>query len=153
MTTDSDMSGIVEVRCSLKRSPRQRSHTGETAPVPPAIVDALELRAKLPRITHTVARAVLFEHSIANGEAADFSDLARLTAITRERVSQVMKMMWLAPDIHDDLLRLPPVRRGDFSIMVPEVTTIADEVLWEDQRILWSNLKQKKKLSEPADVG
>ncbi len=144
MRTDSDTSKIVEVGCSLKR--RQRSQTTDTAALP--IVDALELRAKLPRITHTVARALMFEHAIANGEAADFADLARLTATTRERVSQVMKMMRLAPDIQDEILRLPPVRRPQRAITVPEVTAIAEEVLWDDQRDSWRKLKQQNGLAE-----
>jgi hypothetical protein len=144
MRTDSDTSKIVEVRCSLKR--RQRSQTADPTAQP--IVDALELRAKLPRITHTVARALMFEHAIANGEAADFADLARLTATTRERVSQVMKMMRLAPDIQDEILRLPPVRRPQRAITVPEVEVIAEEELWDDQRESWRKLKQQNGLSE-----
>jgi len=144
MKTDSDVSKIVEVRCSLKR--RQRSQTADPTALP--IVDALELRAKLPRITHTVARALMFEHAIANGEAADFADLARLTATTRERVSQVMKMMRLAPDIQDEILRLPPVRRPQRAITVPEVTAITDQIVWDDQRSSWLKLKQEKGLSE-----
>jgi hypothetical protein len=66
MRTDSDTSKIVEVRCSLKRPARQRSQTAAPDPTALPIVDALELRAKLPRITHTVARALMFEHAIAN---------------------------------------------------------------------------------------
>ena len=144
MRTDSDTSKIVEVRCSLKR--RQRSQTADPTAQP--IVDELELRAKLPRITHTVARALMFEHAIANGEAADFADLARLTATTRERVSQVMKMMRLAPDIQDEILRLPPVRRPQRAITVPEVEVIAEEELRDDQRESWRKLKQQNGLSE-----
>jgi hypothetical protein len=146
MRTDSDTSKIVEVRCSLKRHVRQRSQTADPTALP--IVDALELRAKLPRITHTVARALMFEHAIANGEAADFADLARLTATTRERVSQVMKMMRLAPDIQDEILRLPPVRRPQRAITVPEVAAITDQIVWDDQRESWRKLKQRNGLSE-----
>lgn len=148
MRTDSDTSKIVEVRCSLKRPARQRSQTADRDPTPLPIVDALERRAQLPRITHTVARALMFEHAIANGEAADFADLARLTATTRERVSQVMKMMRLAPDIQDEILRLPPVRRPQRPITVPEVTAIAEEIVWDDQRESWRKLKQRNGLSE-----
>ena len=148
MKTDSDTSKIVEVRCSLKRPARQRSQTADPDPTALPIVDALELRAKLPRITHTVARALMFEHAIANGEAADHADLARLTATTRERVSQVMKMMQLAPDIQDEILRLPPKQRRHRAITVPEVTAIAKEILWDDQRESWRNLKQQNGLGK-----
>ncbi|MCX6621158.1 MAG: hypothetical protein NTY38_08765 [Acidobacteria bacterium] len=148
MNPDSDMGKIVEVRCSLKRPARQRSQTADPASTALPIVDAMELRAKLPRITHTVARALMFEHAIANGEAADFADLARLTATTRERVSQVMKMMRLAPDIQDEILRLTPRRRSQRAITVPEVTAIAEEIMWDDQRESWRKLKQQNGLGE-----
>lgn len=76
------------------------------------------------------------------------SEEARLTATTRERVSQVMKMMRLAPDIQDEILRLPPMRRRQRAITVPEVTAIAEEIVWDDQRESWRKLKQQNGLSE-----
>jgi len=153
-----DGTGILEVQTLLPLPTRARQAKEPTVKIPQpvarlSLASALLESDRLPRISHTMAQAILFEDLLAQGEATDHADLARLGAISRERVSQVMKMLWLGPDIQDDILRLPPVRRGDFSIMVPEVTAITDEVLWEDQRILWSNLKQKKKLGEPADVG
>ena len=119
---------------------------------PPSMAPALMDRDRLPRITHTMAQALLFEDSLAGGEATDHADLARLGAISRERVSQVMKMLWLAPDVQEEILRLAPVRRGEYTITIPEVAAISDEVLWEDQRTLWSNLKLKKELREPTDI-
>lgn len=148
-TTDSTIDKIVEVRCSLKRPPRQRREPGNAAPETQPIVDALELRAKLPPITHTVARAILFEHAIAAGEASDHSDLARLSGMTRERVSQVMRMTWLAPDIQEEILRLPPVsRRRAHAISVREIEGISEQVLWDDQREAWRKLKEQKGLIE-----
>lgn len=146
---------LVEVRCSLQ--PRGRSSKGGGATVvvvtpPPSMAPALLDRDKLPRITHTMAQALVFEDSLARGEATDHADLARLGAISRERVSQVMKMLWLAPDIQEEILRLPPVRRGDYPITIPEVAAISDEVLWEEQRSLWSKLKQKRDLPESAEI-
>ena len=142
--------GILEVQTQLPRPSRARSAEPTVKPPRPAeqlsFAAALLESARLPRITHTLAQAILFEDLLKRGEATDHADLARLGAISRERVSQVMKMLWLAPDIQDEILRLQPVRRGDFSIMVPEVIAITDEVLWEDQRVLWCNLKEKKQL-------
>ncbi|MCC6392606.1 MAG: hypothetical protein IT167_18545 [Bryobacterales bacterium] len=114
----------------------------------PALVE----RDRLPRITHTMAQAILFEDLLTRGEATDHADLARLGAISRERVSQVMRMLWLAPAIQEEILRLPPVRRGEFSITVPEVAAISDEVLWDEQRALWSKLKQKLGLPKSTEI-
>lgn len=146
-------SGLVEVRCSLRPSGRGRNGNEVTVVTPrPSMAPALVERDRLPRITHTMAQAILFEDLLTRGEATDHADLARLGAISRERVSQVMRMLWLAPDIQEEILRLPPVRRGEFSITVPEVAAISDEVLWEEQRALWSKLKQKRGLLKSAEI-
>jgi len=142
---------LLEVQCSLRPAGRARNGGGSTViSPPPSMAPALLERDRLPRITHTMAQALLFEDLLARGEATDHADVARLGALSRERVSQVMKMLWLAPDIQEEILRLPPVRRGEFSITVPEMTAVAAEVLWEDQREIWSKLKQKKQLSESS---
>jgi hypothetical protein len=59
-----------------------------------------------------------------------------------------MKMMRLAPDIQDEILRLPPVRRPQRAITVPEVTAITDQIVWDDQQESWRKLKQRNGLSE-----
>ena len=60
-----------------------------------------------------------------------------------------MKMMWLAPDIQDEILRLPPMpRRRAHAVSVPEIAAIAEQVVWEDQRNSWHKLKQQKGLTE-----
>jgi hypothetical protein len=148
MKTDSALSKIVETRCTLRRPKRQGNQPRLSPSGTVPLVDALQVRTKLPRITHTVARAILFEQAITKGEAADFADLARLTGTTRERVSQVMKMMWLAPDIQEEILRLPPARRGTFTVTVPEIAVIADAVMWAEQRELWQKLKDEKQSTQ-----
>ena len=137
---------LVQVRCSLRPKARARNVNGNTTNSP-EMVAALSDPGKLPRITHTLAQAILFEDLLARGEAADHADLARLGGITRERVSQVMKLLWLAPDIQEEILRLPPALPGQSSITVPDVNAVADEVLWEDQR--GSGATSRKKGSYP----
>jgi hypothetical protein len=56
--------------------------------------------------------------------------------------------MRLAPDIQDEILRLPPVRRPQRAITVPEVAAITDQIVWDDQRESWRKLKQRNGLSE-----
>lgn len=43
-------------------------------------------------------------------------DVARLGGLTRERVSQIVKLVWLAPDIQIEILNLPPVSNDHFLI-------------------------------------
>lgn len=46
------------------------------------------------------------------GEAADLADLARRFRLSRARVTQVMDLKLLAPDIQQEILFLAPIPRG-----------------------------------------
>ena len=40
------------------------------------------------------------------------AELARLMHVTQPRITQVMQLLHLAPDIQEELLFLPPIERG-----------------------------------------
>ncbi len=59
------------------------------APAPP----------RIPRITRLMALAIKFQDMIDRGEVKDYADLARLGLVTRARVTQIMNLLNLAPDL------------------------------------------------------
>ena len=67
---------------------------------------------RLPRITRLMALAIRFEGLVKAGEVKDYADLARLSHVTRARMTQIMNLLLLAPDIQEAILFLPPVTRG-----------------------------------------
>src|SRR6266851_7185829 len=81
---------------------------------------------RLPRITQVLALAIHFEAMIQRGEAKDYSDLARLSCLCRERVSQIVRLNYLAPDIQIELLYLPPTPTGRYPIAETVVRKIAN---------------------------
>lgn len=46
-------------------------------------------------------------------DARDYADLARLGHVTRPRLTQIMELFLLAPDIQEEILFLPAVTSGD----------------------------------------
>ena len=54
-----------------------------------------------------MALAIHFQDMIQRREARDYADLARLGCLTRERMSQIMELVWLAPDIQQDIVEFP----------------------------------------------
>ena len=62
---------------------------------------------RLPRIARLMALAIKFEGMIQAGVAADYADLARLGGVTRARMTQIMNLLNLAPDIQEQILFLP----------------------------------------------
>jgi len=80
-----------------------------------------------------LALALQFQEMIDSGVVRDYADLARLGCVSRERISQIMMLVWLAPDIQQAVLRLPPYSgRAPFSEAA--LRRIAKIPLWEDQR-------------------
>src|ERR1700732_5370558 len=70
---------------------------------------------RLPRVTQVMALAIQFQDTIQRGEARDYADLARLGCLTRERMSQIMELVWLPPDIPPEGLEVSPTRAAPFS--------------------------------------
>ena len=89
---------------------------------------------RLPRATQVLALAIQFEDMLARGEAKDYADLARLGGLCRERVSQIMRLIYLAPDIQVELLYLPPTPTGRFPISETGLRRIAGVLSWPQQR-------------------
>ena len=99
---------------------------------------------RLPRVTQVLALAIHFQDMIQRGEARDYADLARLGCLTRERMSQIMELVWLAPDIQQEILHLGPQTGGRYPISECAVRQIASLLAWDDQRLEWDKLKKKR---------
>ena len=92
---------------------------------------------RVPRIARLMALAIRFDRLIREGEVTDQADLARLGHVTRARVTQIMNLLHLAPDIQEELLFLPRTEHGRDPICEPMVRPIAAEPDWRKQRRMW----------------
>jgi len=108
-----------------------------------------ELRSagRLPQATRTLALAIYFDEMIRRGDARDYADIARQACLCRERVSQIVRLNYLAPDIQIELLYLPPILSGHYPISETALRKIANRPCWSDQRQEWARLKQIHRLS------
>ena len=119
-----------------------RLHATRRPPGGPGPADApLPGNGRLPRVTQVVALAIQFQDMIQRGEARDYADLARLGCLTRERMSQIMELVWLAPDIQQEILEFPPSATARFPISEVAVRRIAGLLAWNEQRSAWQTLK------------
>lgn len=103
----------------------------------------------LPRVTQVLALALYFQNMIQRGEARDYADLARLGCVTRERVSQIMELIWLAPDIQQEILSLPAAPGGRSPISECAIRQIASRLAWDDQRSEWDTLRRMAARRKP----
>jgi hypothetical protein len=129
----------LEVRFSLRAKLRPASDGTES-------VSARRV-GRLPRITQVLALAIHLEDMIRRGEAKDYADLARLSCLCRERISQIVRLNYLAPDIQVEILYLAPRTGGRFPISETALRKIANLFLWSDQGREWKTLKQLHQLN------
>ncbi|VTR92456.1 Uncharacterized protein OS=Isosphaera pallida (strain ATCC 43644 / DSM 9630 / IS1B) GN=Isop_2456 PE=4 SV=1 [Gemmata massiliana] len=95
---------------------------------------------RVPRVSRLLALALRFENLIRVGEVTDHAELARLGHVTRARVSQIMSLLHLAPDIQEHILFLPKVIRGRDPLILTDVRPIAAVPDWRRQRKMWAAL-------------
>lgn len=118
---------------SRRSKGRQEIHGGESPRM------ACE-RGRVPRGAKLLALAHRFEELIRRDEVADYSELARLERLTRARISQIMSLLSLAPDLQEQVLFLPRTERGRDPIQMGHLLPIAQVADWKIQRQLWAGL-------------
>jgi hypothetical protein len=64
--------------------------------------------------------------------------------VTRARVTQIMNLLNLAPDIQKDILFLPRTASGRDHVSEWQVRHITAEPDWRKQRRLWQELRQAR---------
>lgn len=92
---------------------------------------------RIPRISRLMALAIRFEQLIREGVVKDQADLARLAQITRARVTQIMDLLLLAPEIQEELLFLEPGEKGKDRVTERNLRHFASKLIWESQHDQW----------------
>ena len=91
-----------------------------------------------------MALAIRFDGLVRRGEVRDYADLARLGYVTRARITQIMNLLHLAPDIQEALLFLPRTLQGRDPIREKDVRPIAGVQHWSRQRAMWVQLVRQR---------
>lgn len=95
----------------------------------------------VPRVSRLLALALRMDDLCRLGEVADYAELARLTLVTRARMTQIMSLLLLAPDIQEEILYLPRSDGGRDLIGEKMVRPIASVPDWRKQRVMWREMK------------
>lgn len=95
-------------------------------------------QGKIPRISRLMALAIHCDELLRSGQITNQSELARYANITPARVTQILTLLNLAPDIHEELLFLPRTTEGRGEIQEMDIRKIAMELDWETQWPMWA---------------
>lgn len=95
----------------------------------------------VPRVARLMALAIRCEELVRRGEVADYADLARLGHVTRARMTQIMNLLNLAPNIQEAILFLRRTTKGRDPIGERKLRPISAVVDWKKQCRLWQGLR------------
>ncbi len=125
----------IEYKIHLKKGERGRTRilNGEdtTKPSEPG---------RIPRISRLMALAIRFENLIQRGEVRDLAELARRGHVSRARITQIMNLLHLAPEIQEDILFLPRIMKGSDRITERQMRNVTEITDWGIQREMWREL-------------
>jgi hypothetical protein len=125
-----------EVHFERGRKARKLIREGVAPPDPVSLVEP----GRVPTVSRIMALAIRMERLLNEGVARDYADLARLGGVTRARLTQIMNLLLLAPDIQEELLFLPRTIRGPHAVTERDMRSIAAVPDWRRQRRLWREL-------------
>jgi hypothetical protein len=133
--------GSLVVEYSLTPTRRGRKPSNQ-----PVLVNT----GKMPRITRLMALAIKFEGLLRDGVVSDYADLARLGFVTRARMTQIMNLLNLAPDIQEEILFLPKTIAGRDPLSERNIRRVTAIVHWNRQRKLWRDTICKNQGTAPG---
>ena len=126
----------LECEVHFDRRGRGSRKVLETGPKPYRPTES----GRVPRVARLMALAIRCEGLIREGVIENYTEIGRLGHVTRARVSKIMNLLNLAPDIQEEVLFLPRTEKGRAPIILAQLQPIASVPDWQKQRRLWQDL-------------
>jgi hypothetical protein len=131
------MSGSQEITYTLGLSAGKQSRREQrrgSSSQPPS--DGEPANSSIPRIARLMALAIRLEELLSQEKIRDYAELARLGRVSRARMTQITKLMHLAPDIQEQILFLPPVK----GLNERGLRSIVNRIDWDEQRNMFQKI-------------
>ena len=116
-------------------------------------VQRVDAPGRVPRVARLMALAIRYDQLLREGVVQSQTELAHLARVTQPRMTQIMNLLHLAPDIQEELLSLPRVTQGKDQITERDLRPIAAEVDWRNQRDMWRGLHRGASLRDSKHIG
>jgi hypothetical protein len=93
---------------------------------------------RIPRVARILAQAHHFQNLLDTGVVRTQMELAELTKLTTARITQIMNLLVLAPDIQEEILFMPPVATGPAPVTERDLRSLVKTLVWSEQREMWA---------------
>jgi hypothetical protein len=90
----------------------------------------------VPRIARLMALALRLEGLVRDESVQTYAELAQLGRVTRARLTQIMKLLQLAPDLQEQLLFLPPCK----GLNERNLRAVVQQLDWSKQRQIFEKM-------------
>src|ERR1700693_3169961 len=99
----------------------------------------------IPRIARLLALAIRIDGLVRQQAVPDYAAVARLGWVTRARMTQIMMLLNLAPDIQEEILFMPSLSGLTERALRP----IVQQIDWDRQRRLFHELARHSPAPRP----
>ena len=89
-------------------------------------------KGRVPHIAKLMALAIRLDELVRSGTITTFAELARLGQVSRARITQILNLVNLAPDIQEAILFLPRTERGRAGVILRDLQPIAAVTKWAE---------------------
>jgi hypothetical protein len=127
-----DSNGRAIITARLVRVTRQRGAREFVDRTPPT--------TRPLRVARMLALAHRLDEAIARGDVRDRASLARQHGFTRARITQILDLTLLAPDIQEEILFMETDRERD-PVNEHTLRWVLRGGTWEEQRRRWSEVR------------
>ncbi len=101
-----------------------------------------KLPPKFPHVTRLLALAHHLQELIDKGAVEDYADIARLSNLSRARLSQIMNLTLLAPQIQEEILLFKNQKPILDRLREQSLRIVLKSPIWKKQIRIWEKLKQ-----------
>ena len=128
------MTSNFTIECSVHFHGRGRGRRQK----PPR--DSVTEPGRVPRVARLLALALRMDQLVRTGEVTGYAELAALGHVTRARLSQIMSLLSLTPDLQEEILFLPRTLKGRDPIQLRHLLPITVIPDWRKQKTRWKAL-------------
>jgi hypothetical protein len=107
---------------------------------------------RVPRIARLMALAIVFDRMLREGKVKDLTELARLAHVSQPRMTQIMNLNHLAPEIQERLLYMHADAVERRFLRERDVRPVAFRNNWMHQRDLWRSLRRGPRVARVGEA-
>lgn len=100
-------------------------------------------KSRTLRVTKLLCLGIHLDTLLKKGQFSSQAVLAGKLGVSKNRLTQILNLLTLAPDIAEEIMFWPPICKGREPLKERMIRPIALELDWTIQRVMWQRLKAK----------